>query len=104
MAPESRIAFVETSFQIHFHSSTSALPRELLIFTAARILLLLLSKYKFLRHLLCSPEGKVGEDISHLPGTGFRAHRHSSTPVTPLDSRVHKNMGSPIKESFSAQT
>jgi hypothetical protein len=104
MAPESCIAFVETSFQIHFHSSTSAFPRELLIFTAARILLLLLSKYKFLRHVLCSPEGKVGEEISHLPGTGFRAHRHSSTPVTPLDSRVHKNMGSPIKEPFIAQT
>ena len=35
--------------------------------------------------------------LTDLPGTGFRTHRHSSTPVTPLDSRVHKKLGSPVR-------
>ena len=33
--------------------------------------------------------------LTDLPRTGFRMHRHSSTPVAPLDSRVHKKLGSP---------
>src|SRR5208282_789720 len=33
--------------------------------------------------------------LTHLSRTGFRTHRHSSTPVTPLASRVHKILGSP---------
>src|SRR5208282_1116315 len=32
--------------------------------------------------------------LTHLSRTGFRTHRHSSTPVTPLASRVHKILGS----------
>jgi hypothetical protein len=34
--------------------------------------------------------------LTGLSRTGFRAHRHSSTPVTPLDSRVHEKLGSPV--------
>src|SRR6266478_1427670 len=33
--------------------------------------------------------------LTDLPRTGFRTHRHSSAPVTPLVSRVHKKLGSP---------
>lgn len=34
--------------------------------------------------------------LTDLLRTGFRTHRHSSTPVTPLDPRVHKKLASPI--------
>jgi hypothetical protein len=30
--------------------------------------------------------------LTDLPRTGFRRHRHSSTPVTPLDFRVHEKL------------
>ena len=33
--------------------------------------------------------------LRDLPCTRFRTHRHSSAPVTPLVSRVHKKLGSP---------
>ena len=35
-------------------------------------------------------------DLRDLPRARFRTHRHSSTPVTPLVSRVHKKLGSPM--------
>jgi hypothetical protein len=41
--------------------------------------------------------------LTDLPRTGFRMHRHFSTPVTPLDSRVHKKLGSPKFQSFECQ-
>src|SRR5712671_4794168 len=34
-------------------------------------------------------------DLTDLPRTRFRTHRHSSAPVTPLASRVHKMLGTP---------
>src|SRR5450631_1140960 len=37
--------------------------------------------------------------LMDLSRTGLRTHRHSSTPVTSLASRVHKKLGSPMSSS-----